>query len=199
MPRPYRLGNRNVTQEVFDSEVKRLYVSGLTEVEIAKRLHRSRWPIGKAIKRIDLTPQQKDERKWAALSNDEFYELGEIKPWIESMKLRRIGQTHIIRYTNQIKSVADSFQIYPSMLDVEWCKKWLLQPEQQSRSLAQLRSDKVALRQWLKFAFKLTDTELAEAGFDAKHYETGKWSHVRLSDEQIERIDGYLGERWDAP
>ena len=192
LTRPYRLGNRKVDQQTYDREVKRLLMAGLSEVEIARRFKQSRWTVGRSIKRVALTPQETTERQWAALTKDQFYSLPEIAPWVESMRIRRVGQGAIRAYVNIVKSVADGFQIYPSMLDVGWCKKWLALPEQQSKSLAQLRDNKIALRQWLKYAFKMSDMELAEAGFDAKHYEVGKWSHVRLSEEQIGFIDQYL-------
>ena len=191
MPRPIRLGKRKVSQSEFDAEVKRLQTEfGLSQSEIAKRLGVTRWTIGRSMKRVPLTSTETVEKKWLALTNDEFYALPEIQDWIRSLLRRKVSNWK--SYPNTVKRCCDQLQIHPAMFDLAWGQKWL--DSQGEKSKAQLRQPIGFCRAWFKFHFHTQDHELTEAGFDAKHYEVGKWSHVRLSAEQWGALDEFLGK-----
>jgi len=183
MARPYRLGKKKVDQADFDLEVKRLLALGLRENEIAKRLQCSRWPIGRAIKRLGKVQvtEAKASGAYVRLSHDEFGKLPEVQKFIGQLRAKRIANWHPI--INKIKGVCDDLQIYPSMLDISWASKWL--EGQESKDDNQLRSWRVALRGWLKFNVKASDSELAAANLGAKHYNRGKFATVAITPDQF--------------
>lgn len=197
MPRPYKLGKRKVSIEVFDAEVLRLVGLGLQEREIGQRLGgASRWTVGRSIKRLkkrqpDQVKDAKTTGEYQRLSLDSFRGLPEIVKWIDNFKARGVGWKPAV---NTLKRICDVLEIYPSMLDGDWAQKWLVQTVE-NRSKAQMRVYKLALRGWLKFALKMSDNDLQVLGLDAKHYEVGKWATVRLSEPQIEQAIQMLGDQ----
>lgn len=191
--RPYRLGKKKTSQAEFDQEVLRLVKLGLREKEIAERLKCSRWTVGRSLKRVgsgDPTElhQAKQEGEYKRLSHDEFLGLPELQPYIENMKAR--GVRHWKNRIFPLKKICDDLQIYPSQLDMAWAQKWLA--SQNESTMAQLRPFKVCLRVWQKFMFKASDSGLSAMGLDAKHYETGKWAMVTLSENQIAKAESIL-------
>lgn len=182
------LGHRKVDRETFDIEIERLIGLGLGVKDISFRLKVSRWTVKRAVDRLKRDkPKALEEAKTAGayvkLSGDSFRGLPEVMSLIENMRARGIGYAPVVR---PLKQICDALQIYPSMLDGAWAQKWLAM---QDKTKAQLRSHKIALRTWLKFAFKVDDNQLQVLGLDAKHYEVGKWATVNLLEDQIQ--EGY--------
>lgn len=200
MPRPYKLGKRKVTQQVFDAEVMRLVGLGLNEKEIAHRLgERSRWTVGRSIKRLkDKKPLQiqaaRSNGEYQRLSHDSFRGLPEMSRLIQNLKARGINGWKF--HVNVLKQICDELEIYPSMLDGSWAQKYLA-TKRDTQSNAQLRGAKTVMRGWLKFAFNMSDNELQVLGIDAKHYEVGKWATVSLSEAQIHQAVGTLAGQGD--
>lgn len=195
MVRPYRLGKQKVSQEYFDDEIKRLLALGLKQNEIADRLKLERTTIYRAMQRLGapVVNKAKQAGEYVRLSSDAFFSLPELSMWIESLRARKIGQWR--RYIGTLKHACDELQIYPSMLDLAWAQKWLASHSDESNE--SLREMKITLRQWLKFAFKITDQELTLAGLDAKHYGIGKWRNVKMSTEQRNCLRNYLNDLKD--
>lgn len=191
MVRPYKLGKSKVSQEAFDNEVKRLYILGLSETDIKSRLKCSRHTVWRSLKRIQVTPADKEIHDYAKLSTDQFYTLPEIARWIEDLKTRRVKTWR--KTVNFLHKVTDELEIYPSMLDLEWSKKWLA--TKADKDLETIRDVKIAVRQWLKYSLKVSDTELQTAGLDAKHYALRKWAHVRMSPDQIMKAETFLTDK----
>ena len=192
MVRPYRLGKQKVTQEHFDDEVKRLLALGLKQNEIADRLKLERSTIYRAMQRLGapVVNEAKQAGEYVRLSSDAFFSLPELSTWIQSLRSRKIKSWRL--YINTLKRTCDELQIYPSMLDLAWSQKWLAAHSDESNE--SLREMKITLRQWLKFARKITDQELTLAGLDAKHYGIGKWRNVKMSAEQRNCLRNYLND-----
>lgn len=186
MVRPYRLGKKKVDQADFDLEVKRLLALGLNQNEIKKRLQCSRWTVGRACGRLGKAQvtELKASGDFVRLSHDEFGKLPEVQKFIGELRSKRISGWHSI--INKIKGVCDDMQIYPSMLDIDWAKKWL--GTQDAKSNSQLRAWKISIRGWLKFNVKATDSELASANLGAKHYDRGKFATVAITPDQFREL-----------
>ena len=192
MVRPYYVGKAQVTQPVFDLEVKRLLALGLKQNEIAGRIRRpeggpcDRKTIWRAMRRLGAATVEevRKEGAWVQMTHDSFRGLPEVLKYAESMQMQRLGARGIGQTLGTLKRFCEDLQIFPSQLDVDWSKRWVgTHPELADN---QMRSYKVALRKWLKFALGTTDEVLKSAGLDAKHYLVGQFATINLSERQIE-------------
>lgn len=188
--RPFRIGKHKATQPEFDAEVLRLYKIGLSVGDIGRRLRRERTTIWRSLQRTThvISPEEltkvKEERAFYLMTNDEFTNQPLIKEWIEDMKARRVGGwKDIVLY---VKHICDDLQIFADQLDLDWGKKWLALKSEVS--LEKLRQSKIAVRGFFK-AQGSSDYELTQAGFDAKHYGVGKWKHVKLTEDEIGKMN----------
>lgn len=190
--RPYRVGRRRATREEFDAEVLRLFKAGRELAEIREILNRSRTTIWLSLSRSrardpDQLQAAKVERQYQRGSADEFLREPVIAAFRDDLRARRVRIWK--RYIARIREICDDLEIYPDQLDLEWGKKWLASKAE--ISLEQLRAPKIAARRFLK-AQGFTDYELGQAGFDAKHYDVGKWKHVRMTEAQIRKVRAEL-------
>jgi hypothetical protein len=143
--------------------------------------------------------EEKRERKYQKQTSDEFMQEPVIKEWIEDMRLRRVGGWRA--QVGYIEAMCQELQIYPDQLvplvmedgkrDFTWAKKWLASKAEVP--MEKLRHTKIAYR---GFAHKYgaNDYELTQIGFDAMHYGLGKWKHVQLTEEQIQKMIAFLSD-----